>query len=188
VTVKRLPRILLNAATGLSLLLCVAALVLWARSHWTTDFVKLTSARPRGVMYVYLVTGQGGIGVGAGSEESFTRDRPVLQWTHHPAYAYGNGGWPGRFGAWAGAFRLGGGRTLYAAIAPGWSLAIATAVLPAIRFTRARRRARRHRRSLGLCPTCGYDLRATPDRCPECGHVPTTSKMSNASFPSGAQG
>jgi hypothetical protein len=57
-----------------------------------------------------------------------------------------------------------------------WSLiASATLLLP---FgwrgsQRARRLLRRHK---GRCEHCGYDLRATPDRCPECGTMPAKVK------------
>jgi hypothetical protein len=50
-----------------------------------------------------------------------------------------------------------------------WLLALLTALLPALWLVaRVRGRARR-RRAAGLCPVCGYDLRATPGICPECG-------------------
>lgn len=51
------------------------------------------------------------------------------------------------------------------------SLALITALPPAaVAITRRRRRGlERHRCESGLCPRCGYDLRASPQRCPECG-------------------
>jgi len=52
-----------------------------------------------------------------------------------------------------------------------WLLLLPTLPLPLIAIVRHRRRRRRETNN--LCPTCGYDLRATPDRCPECGAAPT---------------
>jgi hypothetical protein len=48
------------------------------------------------------------------------------------------------------------------ALASAWPLASLTLL------TRRRLRAR-HLARIGRCPTCNYDLRATPARCPECG-------------------
>jgi hypothetical protein len=50
---------------------------------------------------------------------------------------------------------------------PYWWLFAVFVVTFIIRFRK--RQKIRSRIARGLCPTCGYDLRATPDRCPECG-------------------
>ncbi len=61
----------------------------------------------------------------------------------------------------------------WAAVIPLWCLAGLTSVLPAtwVRGALNRRKQRQHIR-LVRCIGCGYDLRATPSRCPECGTVP----------------
>jgi hypothetical protein len=61
---------------------------------------------------------------------------------------------------------------------PHWFAALLFAIFPAIRL-RSILRTRRLNRA-GLCERCGYDLRATPDRCPECGAVPAAEAKAAA--------
>ena len=50
-------------------------------------------------------------------------------------------------------------------IMPYWAPLLVFALLPVLWVWRRRR----HRRP-GCCAVCGYDLRASPERCPECGN------------------
>jgi hypothetical protein len=69
-------------------------------------------------------------------------------------------------------FPLGGGAEIdfgevvfLLSLVPGFRLAVWAWLASSMMFER------HHESRRGLCPACGYDLRATPERCPECGRV-----------------
>jgi autotransporter-associated beta strand protein len=63
----------------------------------------------------------------------------------------------------------------HVAIVPFWFVAIAmTALLVLVLRSESLARRRRWRALHGCCVHCGYDLRASSERCPECGAtIPT---------------
>src|SRR5688572_24099284 len=63
-------------------------------------------------------------------------------------------------------------------MAPLWALVLAFSVIPAAKVFLALKIRRRRR--AGLCRACGYDLRASPERCPECGTVSAQAEVAAA--------
>jgi len=147
-----------------SLLLCFATLALWIRSRGTADFAGF-QGEGRGF---WLDSGRGSLFVGTAA----------ITFPH--ALDSGTGFFHSRekisLVLWQPAQGIGSFRAFSDSDAnhfwitfPHWFLAIVFAVLPAYwlgSFVRSRRA-----RCEGLCTKCGYDLRASPDRCPECGTV-----------------
>jgi hypothetical protein len=182
---RRLPRILLDAATWVSLVLCVAAVALWVRSYRAADRLydvrSGAGGRYLGTDFIVawrgrLIFTSGRLDEPAGGPDGANPHRlgyqtmpldAVQDPTGTPAVVtwagFGSGRYPYGLG-------LGPSGTMRVVVVPLYSVTFALAVL-ALWQARAWLGRQRARRAMGLCPACGYELRATPDRCPECGTV-----------------
>jgi hypothetical protein len=182
-------RRVLNLLTALSLLLCVAACVLWARSYWREDTLTWTGTRgPRivgdGERWIEVAWGEGVICLSvrrpeagqpaSGMWRAYSFDATRRDFFYNRRILRRHFGsellWRMGFGTWGTDAYSRDGRFLFGSRyygVPFWSVCVLTAVAPAVWLGRYAKW--RSRRVTGLCPRCGYDLRATPGRCPECG-------------------
>jgi hypothetical protein len=186
-------RLAVNMLAALSLVLAVAVLALWVWSFW----VEVEFDRRRGQVTdggywrsnLSIISGRGGLGLDStrlnralpSYQVEQVRHDPDLNYQHRfvhrrSAHTYPFWYWDPHDGKTLG-FRF---RSLDESIdkvemrqreigivIPYWFLFLATLALPAVVIVQRRRRSTRTSRS--LCLQCGYDLRASPDRCPECG-------------------
>ena len=165
-------RRLFTLGSAVSLLLCVSTVVLWVRSYYASDL--LLFAGPEADWY-------------------FWNHKDQLRFAHAvPTDAWVKGvragmprGWSLRVGEsvalervpgsnvyiWSHGFGLVTGERWgeyhHEILFPHWAAVLVAALLPLNLITAQIRR--RYRPLPGNCRRCGYDLRATPDRCPECG-------------------
>jgi hypothetical protein len=193
-------RRILNLLTALSLLLFLGVTVLAVRSHWHYDVVRVrwnpAPPEPTSSGQVVICTSRPGqiwltlIGV-TDADAGFWRgmfrggvrthtvggDGPAVEvesfrWNRQPP----GGRPPFRWERSEQAPSFSGGRAARAmyrtVVVPHWSVMLLTAALPLARLPDALAALRRTGRAArSQCVRCGYDLRATPGRCPECGHV-----------------
>jgi hypothetical protein len=64
----------------------------------------------------------------------------------------------------------------FSVLLPSWFMLSLMSLLPAWYLHRRKKLAGRLSRP-GHCLKCDYDLRATPDRCPECGTIPPKKEI-----------
>jgi hypothetical protein len=180
---KQLWRIIFNGLTVMSVLICVAAFLQWFNQgplghledvHWEssagtsgTDRRGIAALRNQVSVY-HMITAESDSSVGSHphgcvwTRSAVSDTRAVLGQTNSFGFGYEIAQRPSQ----AGIYNY--------LIVPLWFVFGMGSVLP---FGRIIRRCLRRRKiSVGCCNVCGYDLRATPDRCPECGTFPTKVK------------
>ena len=154
-------RRLLNLPTALSLLLCVAVCVLWVAGVYVQPSLSRYHAHGRGSTRVYVNPD----GLYFWKDESHYGVDASGKWDG--AAILSNPEVSGLLGFGVGRDSPMFYRNARFVKVPHWFLVVATAVLPGYRLA-ARSRRRCPERSTYRA-RCGYDLRATPGRCPGCG-------------------
>ncbi len=184
------------ALSALSALLCLGMLDLWVRSyHGSEMFVYIHPLEPASErlatdfqafscegsvdIHVYYMTSlsdsdhvrdvyrDGGF--------TYERDFPDFafspDWGLSPEYVYG-------FMYLRADAPYGLPRVQWHFAFPHWAGVVVFGLLPMICLARVVRNLRRRRvwkKAGHLCMSCGYDLRASPGRCPECGTMPAAA-------------
>jgi hypothetical protein len=194
-TIRHMRPMLFRLLTGLSLFLAVATATLWVLSPWRFDRVDRyhatltnTDGSSCSDSQLMLMSFAGRVQLAlTATDVTSSKAGSYSGWIAHNGWSYqeyatqdcgpprqGPMGFYCATGPSAGLSRS--GFNLFLQF-PHWFPLGLFSILPALQAIRWNR-ARRHRHAAGPggfpCPNCGYDLRATRDRCPECGTVPTT--------------
>lgn len=158
---KRLRGNLFTLVSAVSLLLCAATVAAWARSYSRSESITWRSDS----LGCGVGMASGSTGICLFSETFRQTDEPLGFWwdsqrqtEQHTGlfhFQYKKVHDTGGFEGW--------GREVYV---PHWVMALLFAAAPACWITCF---ICRERPRPGFCSNCGYDLRATKDRCPECG-------------------
>jgi len=147
---KRWRRRLWDGFTIMCLVIFAATIVIWVATYgspWTTNNYSLNAKRGR----IYITAFDGYM--------VLSQDTTPQGWVNPPPTVI-NG-----LQTW----------TFYdfsknIVSTPDWAVAVASGIPPLISLAWLPVRLRRRRRErAGLCAVCGYDLRASLERCPECG-------------------
>jgi hypothetical protein len=170
-------RRLFNLAAAVSLGMMLSTVALWVRSYWRhdsfeRDFPLRTVESERGVLsYLKMREWRNGTPVPYGLQSA---DTSICGWSlraTNAVFRRGRSDFMGFRYSRRIPFTSANSRLLmdYVSV-PHWMPVILLSVLPADWYRRKRREGQRNAEARpDLCLHCGYDLRATPERCPECG-------------------